>query len=35
MNPKIFVGMAAMGVLGYLSSLLVRGLARLIIRWEP
>jgi len=33
--PMIFVGMASIGVLGYLSSLVVRGVARLIIRWEP
>jgi|ERR1700730_16818275 len=32
--PMIFVGMASIGVLGYMSSLLVRGLARLVIRWE-
>ena len=32
--PMIFVGMASIGVLGYLSSLVVRGVARLVIRWE-
>lgn len=32
--PLIFVGMAAIGVLGYLSSQLVRFIARLIIRWD-
>jgi NitT/TauT family transport system permease protein len=32
--PLIFVGMAAIGILGYLSSLLVRLLARAVIRWE-
>lgn len=32
--PLIFVGMAAIGVLGYLSSLFIRLLARLIMRWE-
>lgn len=32
--PLIFVGMGAIGILGYLSSFLVRLLARAIIRWE-
>jgi NitT/TauT family transport system permease protein len=32
--PLIFVGMAAIGILGYLSSVAVRLLARIIIRWE-
>lgn len=32
--PLIFVGMAAIGILGYLSSFLVRMLARAIIRWD-
>jgi len=32
--PRIFVGMAAIGVLGYLSSLAVRLIARIIVRWE-
>ena len=32
--PLIFVGMAAIGVLGYLSSLLIRLFARFIVRWE-
>jgi NitT/TauT family transport system permease protein len=32
--PRIFVGMAAIGVLGYLSSVLVRLAAQLTIRWE-
>ncbi len=32
--PLIFVGMAAIGVLGYLSSLCIRLLARFIMRWE-
>jgi NitT/TauT family transport system permease protein len=32
--PMIFVGMASIGVLGYLSSLVVRGVSRLVIRWE-
>ena len=30
----IFVGMASIGILGYLSSLLVKGLTRLVVRWE-
>jgi sulfonate transport system permease protein len=32
--PRIFVGMAAIGVLGYLSSLAVRLLAQIFVRWE-
>jgi NitT/TauT family transport system permease protein len=32
--PLIFVGMAAIGVLGYLSSSLVRLLAQFVLRWE-
>jgi NitT/TauT family transport system permease protein len=32
--PLIFVGMAAIGVLGFLSSAAIRLLARAIIRWE-
>ena len=32
--PLIFVGMAAIGVLGYMSSAIVRLVARLIVRWE-
>ena len=32
--PLIFVGMAAIGVLGYLSSALVRLLSQFIVRWE-
>jgi NitT/TauT family transport system permease protein len=32
--PLIFVGMAAIGVLGYLSSSVVRLLAELIVRWD-
>ena len=32
--PRIFVGMAAIGLLGYLSSLIIRGIARLVVRWE-
>jgi len=32
--PLIFVGMAAIGVLGYASSQLVRSVARRVIRWE-
>ena len=32
--PRIFVGMAAIGLLGYLSSVGVRLMARLILRWE-
>jgi NitT/TauT family transport system permease protein len=32
--PLIFVGMAAIGILGYLSSVAVRLLARIAIRWE-
>lgn len=32
--PLIFVGMAAIGLLGYVSSLIVRGVARLVVRWE-
>ena len=32
--PLIFVGMAAIGILGYLSSFLVRLLARAVIRWD-
>jgi sulfonate transport system permease protein len=32
--PKIFVGMAAIGFLGYLSSLVVRLVAHLVVRWE-
>lgn len=32
--PLIFVGMAAIGVLGYLSSFLVSLLAKAIIRWD-
>lgn len=32
--PLIFVGMAAIGILGYACSLLVRLLARAVIRWE-
>jgi NitT/TauT family transport system permease protein len=32
--PLIFVGMAAIGVLGYLSSVAVRLLSRAIVRWE-
>jgi len=32
--PLIFVGMAAIGILGYLSSVAVRLLAQIVIRWE-
>ncbi len=32
--PMIFVGMASIGVLGYISSLIVRGIARIFVRWE-
>jgi NitT/TauT family transport system permease protein len=32
--PLIFVGMAAIGVLGYLSSLVVRLFAQIVVRWE-
>jgi NitT/TauT family transport system permease protein len=32
--PLIFVGMAAIGVLGFLSSQLIRFIARLVIRWD-
>jgi len=32
--PRIFVGMAVIGILGYLSSLVVRLVARIIVRWE-
>jgi NitT/TauT family transport system permease protein len=32
--PLIFVGMAAIGVLGYFSSSLVRLLAQFVLRWE-
>jgi len=32
--PLIFVGMAAIGVLGYVSSQLIRVLARFVIRWD-
>jgi len=32
--PLIFVGMAAIGILGYVSSFLVSRLAKLVIRWE-
>lgn len=32
--PLIFVGMGAIGVLGYLSSALVRLIAQFIVRWE-
>jgi NitT/TauT family transport system permease protein len=32
--PLIFVGMALIGLLGYASSLVVRALARLVVRWE-
>ena len=32
--PRIFVGMALIGLLGWASSLVVRGIARLIMRWE-
>lgn len=33
--PMIFVGMAAIGVLGYASSLIVSGISKLIVRWDP
>ncbi len=32
--PLIFVGMAAIGILGFLSSVAVRLLAQIVIRWE-
>ena len=32
--PRIFVGMALIGLLGWASSLVVRGIARLVMRWE-
>jgi sulfonate transport system permease protein len=32
--PRIFVGMAAIGVVGYLSSLVVRLISRAVVRWE-
>jgi len=32
--PLIFVGMASIGVLGFLSSQLIRAIARLVIRWD-
>ena len=32
--PLIFVGMAAIGVLGYVSSQIIRALARFVIRWD-
>ena len=32
--PLIFVGMAAIGVLGYLSSLAVRLVSLIVVRWE-
>ena len=32
--PRIFVGMALIGLLGWASSLIVRGIARLVMRWE-
>ena len=33
--PRIFVGMAAIGILGYVSSALVQAVSKLIIKWEP
>jgi NitT/TauT family transport system permease protein len=32
--PRIFVGMATIGVVGYLSSLVVRLISRAVVRWE-
>jgi NitT/TauT family transport system permease protein len=32
--PRIFVGMATIGVVGYLSSLGVRLISRAVVRWE-
>jgi NitT/TauT family transport system permease protein len=32
--PLIFVGMAAIGILGFLSSVAVRVIAQIVIRWE-
>jgi NitT/TauT family transport system permease protein len=32
--PRIFVGMATIGVVGYLSSFVVRLISRAVIRWE-
>lgn len=32
--PRIFVGMALIGLLGWASSLVVRGIARFVMRWE-
>ena len=32
--PRIFVGMALIGLLGWASSLVVRGISRLVMRWE-
>jgi NitT/TauT family transport system permease protein len=32
--PRIFVGMAAIGLLGYISSAVVRLIAQFVIRWE-
>jgi NitT/TauT family transport system permease protein len=33
--PRIFIGMAAIGILGYASSALVQWIGRRIVRWEP
>jgi NitT/TauT family transport system permease protein len=32
--PLIFVGMASIGILGYASSLVIRAISRLFLRWE-
>lgn len=32
--PRIFVGMAAIGILGYASSVIIRAIARVVVRWE-